>query len=114
MILEILVETRVGRPRPTITGVRDGVDFDADLWITDECGDRYHWRGALTYAPAPDPRQGGELVPYGGDVDHWMSGSLVAALRAPWIAAHADLVDAVVAQLGTGEGAATVSVQVAP
>ncbi len=103
----IVVETRVTGHRPTEYGVRNGVDYDAELWVTD-AGVRHAWQGALTYAP--DPGRAGELAPYGGAIDHWMSAELVRALRTPWVAAHQRLVDAIVQSLGDGPGVETITV----
>jgi hypothetical protein len=96
----IAITTVVENPRPTSTGVAKGVDYDADIMVTDEAGITTRWRGELTYAPQHD----GTLVPYGNSVDYWMSGSLIKALNTPWIAAHSKLVKAITKSLGGGEG----------
>lgn len=109
MSTTITIETSVSNPRPTDVGVRDGVDYDAELWVTDETGERFGWRGELTYAPAQHDHD--QLVPYGGGIDHWMSSDLISAIRTPWIAAHQSLVDAIVQSLGSGEGNETIEVR---
>jgi hypothetical protein len=98
--ITITVHTSIATPRPTTTGVRDGIDYDAELVIIDEVGETRRWSGELTYAPGRD----GALVPYGGQLDHWVSDSLLRALRTPWIAAHKALVDQIVESLSTGPG----------
>lgn len=107
--LTIAVTTRVENPSPTTTGVKDGVDYDAEMMVTDEAGATYKWRGAVTYAPA---QYDGKLVPYGPSIDHWMSGPLVKAINTPWIAAHSKLVKAIVKSLGGGEGTESFDVTV--
>jgi len=99
--LTIVVTTRVEKPRPTTTGVKNGVDYDAEVVVTDEAGITSRWSGEVTYAPA---QYDGTLVPYGPSVDYWMSGSLISALKEPWIAAHGKLVKAITKSLGGGEG----------
>lgn len=98
--MKVFVRTRVKNPRPTATGVRNGIDYDAELWVQDEVGEVYAWHGGLTYAPDHD----GRLVPYGNRLEMWMEHSLSKALNEPWIAAHRRLVEAIVASLGGGEG----------
>ena len=99
--LTIAITTRVENPRPTTTGVKDGVDYDAEVMVTNEAGITSRWRGEVTYAPA---QYDGALVPYGPSVDYWMSGSLIKAINEPWIAAHGKLVKAITKSLGGGEG----------
>jgi len=99
--LTIAVTTRVENPRPTSTGVKAGVDYDAEIMVTDEAGITSRWSGEVTYAPS---RHDGTLVPYGPSVDYWMSGSLIKALNEPWIAAHGKLVKAITKSLMGGEG----------
>lgn len=104
--IEITVTTRVTRPRPTGTDVNLGVDYDAELSVTDEAGVTSMWTGELTYAPGHD----GNLEPYGNGLDHWMTHGIIKALETPWIAAHERLVDAIVESLGGGEGVETIQV----
>jgi hypothetical protein len=99
--LAIAVTTRVENPRPTTTGVKNGVDYDAEVMVTDEAGITSRWSGEVTYAPA---QADGSLVPYGPSVEHWMSGSLIKAINEPWIVAHGKLVKAITKSLGGGEG----------
>jgi hypothetical protein len=105
--VKITIETSVARPRPTTTGVPHGIDYDADLWITDEAGVRHHWAAGLTYAPDPGR---GDLVPYGNAIDHWMGDELVSAIRRPWVAAHPRLVEVIINSLGDGPGDETIEV----
>lgn len=99
--LKIAVTTRVDNPRPTTTGVKNGIDYDAEVLVTDEAGITSRWSGEVTYAPS---QYDGALIPYGPSIDHWMSGSLIKALNEPWIAAHRKLVKAITKSLGGGEG----------
>ncbi len=108
--LTIEVETRVGSPRPTATDVTGGVDCDAEVWLVDEAGERHGFRGEVTYAP--DLGRSGDLAPYGGAVDHWMSDELVRALRTPWVAAHPRLVEAIVESLAGGPGVEQIAVEI--
>lgn len=102
----ITISTRVESPRPTSTSVSRGVDFDGVLSVVDETGERYSWRGTLTYAPDGL----GRLAPFGDGLDHWMSAGLAGAVAAPWIAAHDVVVRAIVDSLGGGAGAEDVVV----
>lgn len=76
--MTITIETLVTRPRSTDTGVRDGVDYDAEVRITDAAGTRV-LTGELTYAP---DGYSGALVPFGDCVDMWMTGRLMDDLAA--------------------------------
>ncbi len=100
--MTITIETLVTRPRSTDTGVRDGVDYDAKVRITDASGTRV-LDGELTYAP---DSYSGELVPYGPAVDYWMSGRLMASLRAIGGAVER----AIIESLAGGKGFETIEV----
>lgn len=105
----ITIATNVTNARPTTTGVSDGVDYDAEVAVTDEDGITTRWSGKLTYAPT---RYDGGLAPFGDAVDHWMSDSLLKAINEPWIAAHGKLTKAIIKSLGSGEGAESIDVEI--
>lgn len=103
----ITITIRVENPRPTRTDVDGGVDYDAAIAVTDEAGVTSRWSGHVTYEP--DPVNGG-LVPTGHARDCWMSSDLIAAIETSWIAAHDQIVHAIVKSLGGGEGVETFEV----
>lgn len=108
MSATITVTTRVETPTPTRTDVADGIDYSAEIQITDEIGEKHRWVGAVTFAP--DHVNGG-LVPVGDSIDCWMTAPLVKAIETPWVAAHPALVKAIVKSLRGGAGVETFEIE---
>lgn len=61
-------------PRPTSTGVLNGIDVDVAVSLGD---DPEQIEGEVTLVPS---QSDGSLVTYGDALDHWMSGELVRRL----------------------------------
>lgn len=101
--MAITIKTSVENPRPTTTGVRDGVDFDATVYLAEE-GVEWRFTITLTCVPAADdPRY---LVPYGTSVDQWMSKS--PRNWPAWAQAHEKVI---VESLAGGEGVEEIEVE---
>jgi hypothetical protein len=101
--MTITIETLVTRPRNTDTGVRDGVDYDAEVRITDADGAVRQLTGELTYAP---DAYSGELRPYGPAVDYWMTGRLMADVAS----LGGEIARTIIASLAGGKGRETIEV----
>ena len=110
-MITVTVTTRVENPTPTTTDITDGVDYNAEIHITDEAGTKTAWQGHVTFAP--DHVNGG-LAPTGDAIDCWMSAHLIKAIETPWVAAHESLVRAIVKSLSDGAGVETFEIEVQP
>lgn len=107
--MTIIVTTRVGNPSPTVTDTPDGIDYAAEIHVTDEAGITSVWQGSLIFAP---DRINRGFAPVGDSRDCWMSPEMIQAIETPWIAAHEHLVNAIVESLRSGEGIETFEVEV--
>jgi hypothetical protein len=102
------VRVIVTNERPTTYDVEGGRDYDVEVVVTDECGEKYSTVGGITLAPR---QYDGVLDSYGSALDQWVGGPLCRVLhdRHP-VWSHDGVRAAIVASMRTGLGEETIEV----